>query len=55
MKVNPYHTKNLEEPPQHRNVYHDHNNCPYGSRIKPENKLHGDGGYPRCSECKKLD
>jgi hypothetical protein len=36
-KVNPCHTKSYEEPTEHRNVYHDHDNCPDGKRIKAKN------------------
>lgn len=39
---------------KHRNVYHDHNNCPDGKRIKKEHRTPGTGGRPRCDECKKL-
>ena len=35
MKVAPYHTNSREYPPEHRNVYHDHDNCPEGKRIQP--------------------
>jgi len=53
-KVRPYHTNSLEEPPAHRNVYHDHDDCPDGRRIKPEHREDGDGNRPRCKECIKL-
>ena len=49
-----YHTDSLEYPPSHREVYHDHDNCQYGSRIKAEHRLSGTGGKPRCKECIKL-
>jgi hypothetical protein len=51
----PYHTSTTEYPPEHRNVYHDRDNCPNGKRIKPEHRLSGKGGKPRCKECEKLD
>jgi len=53
-KCSPYHTNSEEYPPSHRNVYHDHTNCPDGERIKPWHRKDGDGGRPRCDECKKL-
>jgi len=53
-KVRPYHTKSLEEAPEHRNVYHDHDNCPDGRRIKPKNVEYRTDGRPRCKECIKL-
>ena len=54
MKVSPYHTDSLEYPFEHRNVYHDHDNCSDGKRIKPQYKLAGTGGKPCCKECIKL-
>jgi hypothetical protein len=53
-KVYPYHTKSQEEPPEHRSVYHDHDNCPDGKRIEAKNKEAGSAGRPRCKECIKL-
>jgi hypothetical protein len=53
-KVSPYNTNSIEYPPTHRNVYHDHDNCPDGKRIKPEHRESGTGGKLRCDECKKL-
>ena len=53
-KVSPYHTTTYEEPPEHRNVYHDHGDCKDGQRIKPYNKVQGTGGKPRCKECIRL-
>jgi hypothetical protein len=53
-KVYPYHTKSLEDASEHRNVYHDHDNCPDGKRIKQRNKEPGTAGRPRCKECIKL-
>lgn len=52
-KVNPYHTILPERPPE-RDVYHDHDNCPDGRRIKPEHWKSGTAGRPRCKECQKL-
>ena len=54
-KVSPYHTNSTEYPPSHRNVYHDHDDCPYGRRIKPEHLIrNATGNKPRCDECIKL-
>jgi hypothetical protein len=53
-KVGAYHTTSPEYPPEHRNVYHDHDNCPDGKRIKPQHKVDGKGGRPRCDECVRL-
>lgn len=49
-----YHTDSPEYPPSHRNVHHDHNDCPDGKRIKTENRKYGTGGKPLCDACKKL-
>jgi hypothetical protein len=54
MKVDPYHTNSEEYPPAHRNVYHDHDDCPDGKRIKSWHRESGKGGRPRCDECIKL-
>ena len=53
-KVAPYHTNSPEYPPEHRNVHHDHDSCPDGRRIKPQHRIDGTGGKPRCKECVKL-
>jgi hypothetical protein len=50
-KIRAYHTNTLEYPPEHRNVHHDHDDCHDGKNIKPEHKLQGDGGKPRCKVC----
>lgn len=52
-KVPAYHTITPED--DQRNVYHDYDNCPQGSRIKPENRRPGENGRSRCDECKQLD
>jgi hypothetical protein len=49
-----YHTNSPEYPPQHREVYHDHENCPDGKRIKREHRVSGMGGKKRCKECIKI-
>jgi len=53
-KVPAYHTNSVEYPPHHRNVHHDHDECPDGKRIKPEHREKGIGNKPRCKECIKL-
>jgi len=53
-KVTKYHTDSLEYPPEHRNVYHDHDDCHDGKAIKPEHRKSGDGGKQRCKVCIKL-
>ena len=49
-----YHTNSTEYPPKHRNVYHNHDNCPDGKRIQAKHKEQGTGGKLLCDECKKL-
>jgi hypothetical protein len=53
--VAPYHTISQENPPTHRNVYHNHDDCPDGKRILPKDKQPGKAGRPQCDECIKLD
>ena len=53
-KVPAYHTNSIETPPEHRNVHHDHDDCPDGKRILARHRENGDGGKPRCKECIKL-
>jgi len=53
-KVPPYHTNSVEYPPRERNVYHDHDDCPDGKRIKAWHKELGDAGRPRCDACIRL-
>jgi hypothetical protein len=54
-KVAPYHTNSPEYPPKHRNVYHDHDDCPDGKRILDRHRITGStGGKPRCDECIRL-
>jgi len=53
-KVTPYHTNSQEYPPKHRNVYHDHDDCPDGKRIQTKHRENGTGGKARCDECIKL-
>ncbi len=40
-KVRPYHTINMESPPDHRDVYHDHDDCKYGKKILEKDKAYG--------------
>jgi hypothetical protein len=54
MKVNPYHTSQPEYGGE-RNVYHDYNDCPAGSRIKSEHRESGKDGRPRCKDCIEKD
>lgn len=54
-KVSAYHTTTTEYPPTHRNVYHDHDDCPDGKRIKRDDRVTGEAGRPRCEECALLD
>ena len=53
-KVSPYHTNSPEYLPAHREVYHDHDDCPDGKKIKKEHRLVGNGNKKRCKECIKL-
>ena len=49
-----YHTNSPEYAPQHREVYHDHENCHDGKDIKPQHRVNGTGGKKRCKECIRL-
>jgi hypothetical protein len=53
-KVYPYHSISPEDMQRQRYVYHDHDDCADGRRIKPQNKRQGTGGFDRCDECIKL-
>jgi hypothetical protein len=53
-KVHPYHTTNKESPPEHRNVYHDHDDCKYGKQILPKDKASGTDNRKKCDECIRL-
>jgi Mn-dependent DtxR family transcriptional regulator len=53
-KVSPYHTDSPEYPPKHRNVYHDHDDCPDGKKIESKHRKSGTGNKLRCDECIKL-
>lgn len=52
-RVDPYHTTSIEYPPQERNVYHNHDDCPDGKRIRDWHRVAGTAGRPRCDECIK--
>lgn len=54
MKVQPFHTTSTEYGPDHRNVYHDNNQCEQGKRIKPEHRVQGTGNRKKCDFCKDL-
>jgi hypothetical protein len=54
-KVAAYHTDSEEYSPKHRNVYHDHDDCPGGKRIHLKHRRSGTGGKTRCEECGKRD
>lgn len=54
-KVTPYHTNETEYDSEHRNVYHDHDDCRYGKRIKSEHRVRGSDAKPLCRECMRLD
>jgi hypothetical protein len=46
-----YHTDSPEEPPEHREVYHDKENCPEGKKILTKNRRTGTGGKKYCKVC----
>jgi hypothetical protein len=54
IKCDPYHTTRPEYGDE-RNVYHDYNSCPAGSRIKRVHRESGRANRPRCDRCKELD
>jgi hypothetical protein len=49
-----YHTDSTEYPPTHRNVHHDHEDCPDGKRIEAKHRKSGTGGKPLCDACKRM-
>ena len=53
-KVQPYHTDFEEHPAEHRNVYHDRDDCPDGGLILPHHRMPGTGGKPCCKMCAEL-
>lgn len=38
-----------------RDVHHDSTLCNTGNNIEKENRRAGDGGLPRCNECRRND
>ena len=54
-KVSPYNTNSPEYPPEHRSVYHNHDDCKDGKQIKPQHRQYGTDGKLQCKECIKLD
>jgi hypothetical protein len=54
MKVPAFHTNSAEYPPSHREVYHDHDDCADGKKIKREHREVGTSGKKRCKECIRL-
>jgi hypothetical protein len=53
-KVAAYNTNSIEYIPKHRDVFHDHDDCPDGKKIKPEHRQSGTAGKHRCDECINL-
>ena len=53
-KVAAYNTSSPEYLPQHREVYHDHDDCSDGKKIKREHREPGTGGKKRCKVCINL-
>ena len=53
-RVAPFHTNSAEYPPEHREVHHDHDDCPNGKRILPEHRVAGEGGKPLDKACTQL-
>jgi hypothetical protein len=53
-KVSAYHTNSPEYPPKHREVYHNHDDCPDGKRIETKHREDGTDGKPLCKECSNL-
>lgn len=54
-KVPPYHTDFDEHPAEHRNVYHDHDDCPDGALILSHHRKSGTGGKPECKKCAEMN
>ncbi len=48
-----YHTTTGEHG-SHHEVYHNHEDCPDGKRIKPEHRVAGTGGRRHCERCAEL-
>jgi hypothetical protein len=54
-KVPPYHTDFDEHPAEHRNVYHDHDDCPDGALILLHHRKSDTGGKPECKKCVEMN
>jgi hypothetical protein len=54
-KIAAYYTDSTEYQPKQNNVYHDHDDCPSGMQIKPQDRKFGTALRPRCDACKALD
>ena len=54
MKVPAFHTTSEEHSVGRRNVYHDNDRCASGREIKPEHRVPGSAGLPRCDRCSDL-
>jgi Mn-dependent DtxR family transcriptional regulator len=54
-KVEAFHTDSEEYLPRHREVYHNHDDCPDGKRILEKHRKRGTGGKKQCSVCKDKD
>jgi hypothetical protein len=52
MKVPAYHSTSMEDE-RNKNVYHDHDDCSDGLRIKAEHKQQGTANRRHCDECVK--
>ena len=53
-KVPAFHTTSEEYSADHRSVYHDNDECGYGTEIKAEHRVPGTGGHARCDRCGDL-
>jgi hypothetical protein len=53
-RVSRYHTNSMEYPLNRREVYHDRDDCPDGTRIKREHRENGTGNKKRCDACIRL-
>ena len=53
--VAPYPTDSADGQHAHTHVYHDCDQCQDGKRIRPEHRLAGTGGKPRCKVCMNLE
>jgi hypothetical protein len=53
-KVAAFHTNNPEYPPEHREVYHDHDDCFEGKKILAKDRVNGEGGKKHCKECIRI-